>query len=104
MYKSDILNYFYELLFSTDFNDYSSPVQDEKTDILLDTQVAWEDITFEYWMNRLMVDFAEDYDIKFQDIVDAVQKEPKFLEDMEEEYNYLREELEEDRMEEEEEE
>lgn len=92
MYKQKILNDFYEELFCTDFNDYESPTQNAKTDNLCDDH----NMSFEDWTEDLIDTFVRDNDYTKEEVKQALDKEPKFLEDLKEEYEYLKEVISED--------
>lgn len=91
MYKQKILNKFYEELFSTDFNDYETPTQNEKTDSICNDP----DISFEDWLDNLIEIFCEDNAYEESAVKKAIEKEPEFKEDLEEEFEYLKEEVQE---------
>lgn len=89
MYTQKILNEFYEDLFSTDFNDYASPTQNEKTDSLCDDI----DISFDDWLVKLAEVFCDDSGYKLIAVLDAINDEPQFTKDMKREFNRLKEEV-----------
>lgn len=92
MYKQKILNDFDEELFSTNYNDYATPTQNAKTDILCEDP----DIEFEVWLDDLVETFCRDNpQYTIQQVVAAINKEPKFLDDIREEFEYLKEEMQE---------
>ena len=80
MYKQKILNDFYEELFCTDFNDYESPTQNAKTDNLCDDH----NMSLEDWTEDLIDTFVRDNDYTKEEVKQALDKEPKFLEDLKE--------------------
>lgn len=89
MYKQKILNDFYEELFCTDFNDYASATQNAKTDLFCSNH----QIDFNEWLDQLVEAFCKDNDeYTVAEVKEAIKQEPKFLEDMQEEFIYLREE------------
>ena len=91
MYKQKILNDFDEELFSTDYHDYETATQNAKTDILIQSLC---EITFEDWLDHLVNSFCRDNDEYTVDEVNkAIEQEPKFLEDIRDEYEYLKEEM-----------
>ena len=87
IYKSKILNEFYEELFSTDYRDYDSPTQNSKTDYLFDFE------TFEEWFDYLIKSFVENTKLKIttEDVESELIKNPIFIEHMKEEYEDLQE-------------
>ena len=89
MYKQKILNEFYKELFSTDFNDYASPTQNEKTDSLCDNI----NISFDDWLVKLAEVFCDDNGYKLMEIKDAIDIEPQFTKDLKREFNRLKEEV-----------
>jgi len=107
MYKSKILNNFYNALFATDEFDYETATQNDKTDMLCscDTIQELNNYKFEDWLNQLIDDYVqeqedlkefafgfEDVDIiTKQDILNAIEQEPEFLEEMKSEFEYLKE-------------
>ena len=89
MYKQKILNEFYKELFSTDFNDYASPTQNEKTDSLCDNI----NISFDDWLVKLAEVFCDDNGYKLMEIKDAIDVEPQFIKDLKHEFKRLKEEV-----------
>ena len=95
MYKQKILNDFYVELFSTNYNDYPSPTQNAKTDNICQNP----NIEFDEWLNYLVEAFCRDFPSRdnpqytTQQVVNAMNKEPKFLDDIKEEFDYLKEEM-----------
>ena len=89
MYTQKILNEFYEELFSTDFNDYASPTQNEKTDSLCDDI----NISFDDWLVKLAEVFCDDSGYKLIAVLDAINDESQFTKDMKREFNRLKEEV-----------
>jgi len=89
MYKQKILNKFYEELFSTDFNDYETPTQNEKTDSICMNS----DISFEEWLDNLIETFCDEYGYEASYVKKAIDAEPEFEEDMKAEFEYLKEEI-----------
>jgi hypothetical protein len=89
MYKQKILNDFDEELFSTDYNDYATATQNAKTDLFCDNHK----IDFKEWLADLVKTFCEDNnEYTVAEVNKAIEQEPKFLEDLQEEFIYLREE------------
>jgi hypothetical protein len=83
MYKTKLLNKFYEALFSTDFNDFETETQNMKTDCL-DTCTD-----FDSWLNKLVETFAEEYDVDKDQVLKEVKSDSNFLEDLHFEYDDL---------------
>lgn len=93
MYNQKILDDFYEDLFCTDFNDYASSTQNAKTDILCDDS----NISFEAWTDELIKTFVRTNDnYTEEEVKQAIEKEPKFLEDLKFEFEELKSFIEED--------
>jgi len=89
MYKQKILNDFDEELFSTDYNDYATATQNAKTDLFCDNHK----IEFNEWLDQLVESFCKDNDeYTVAEVKKAIEQEPKFLDDIKEEYDYLKEE------------
>lgn len=84
-YSTEIENNFYTELFSTDFRNYDSSVQNAKTDILCDDI----NMTFEDWFNYLINSFVKEYKLDFDTIKRSLSDE--FINDMKTEYEYLKE-------------
>lgn len=89
MYQQKILNEFYKELFSTDFNDYASPTQNEKTDSLCDDI----NISFDDWLVKLAEVFCDNSGYKLIAVLDAINDEPQFKEDLKHEFKRLKEEV-----------
>jgi hypothetical protein len=86
-YESDILNEFCTELFSTEYRDYESSVQNSKTDFIFDYE------NFEEWFDNLIDSFVEDteLDITREDVENELKKCSQFIEDMKSEYEELKE-------------
>jgi hypothetical protein len=83
MYKTKLLNKFYEALFSTDFNDFETATQNMKTDCL-------ETCTdFDSWINKLVDTFVEEYDVDKNQLVQDMKNDSNFMEDLRFEYDDL---------------
>jgi hypothetical protein len=89
-YSTEIENNFYTELFSTDFRDYDSSVQNAKTDILCDDI----NMSFENWFDYLINSFADDYKLDSDTVKRSLSDE--FINDMKNEYEYLKEVISED--------
>lgn len=89
MYQQKILNEFYKELFSTDFNDYASSTQNEKTDSLCDDI----NISFDDWLVKLAEVFCDNSGYKLIAVLDAINDEPQFKKDLKREFNRLKEEV-----------
>jgi hypothetical protein len=89
-YSTEIENNFYTELFSTDFRDYDSSVQNAKTDILCDNI----DMSFDNWFDYLINSFADEYKLDFDSVKRSLSTE--FINDMKNEYEYLKEAISED--------
>lgn len=84
-YSTEIENSFYTELFSTDFRDYDSSVQNAKTDILCDDI----DMSFENWFDYLINSFTDSCGLDFDTVKRSLSDE--FINDMKNEYEYLKE-------------
>jgi hypothetical protein len=84
-YKIPVENDFYTELFSTDYRDVDSPVQNAKTDILTDNH----ELEFEQWMHYLIERFAEVTDLDAEAIADSLSDE--FINDLKQEFDELKE-------------
>lgn len=84
-YSTEIENNFYTELFSTDFRDYDSSVQNAKTDILCDDI----NMSFDNWFDYLINSFADDYGLDSDTVKRSLSDE--FINDMKNEYEYLKE-------------
>jgi hypothetical protein len=87
LYNSNILNEFYIELFSTDFKDYDSVLQNAKTDYLFDAA------DFDDWFDYLINVFVEvtDLDVTAEEVTAEAAEHPDFISDLEKEYKTLRE-------------
>lgn len=84
-YSTEIENNFYTELFSTDFRNCDSSVQNAKTDILCDDI----NMTFEDWFNYLISSFAKGQELDSDTVKKSLSDE--FINDMKTEYEYLKE-------------
>lgn len=84
-YGAPVENDFYTELFSTDYRDVDSPVQNAKTDILTDNH----ELEFEQWMYYLIESFAEHADLDAEMVADSLSDE--FINDMKVEFDELKE-------------
>ena len=84
-YSTEIENNFYTELFSTDFRNYDSSVQNAKTDILCDDI----NMSFENWFDYLISSFAKDHELDSDTVKKSLSDE--FINDMKTEYEYLKE-------------
>lgn len=88
-YKQKILNDFYVDLFSTVYNDYPSVVQNAKTDILCENI----EISFEDWLDELIDTYCYNNQQDINTIKKAIEVEPQFKEDLQAEFDSLKEEV-----------
>lgn len=89
MYKSKILNDFYEALFSTDFNDYATDTQDAKTDLLVQ---QWDTVDhFMVWRHQLCKVFAKEFNYDVNEVEAAIKEEPEFAKMLRAEWKELKE-------------
>lgn len=92
MYKQKILNDFDEELFSTNYHDYATATQNAKTDNICQNPK----IEFKEWLDDLIDTFCRDNDEYTVDEVNkAIEQEPEFLDDIKDEFEYLKEEMQE---------
>jgi hypothetical protein len=84
-YSTEIENNFYTELFSTDFRNSDSSVQNAKTDILCDDI----NMSFENWFDYLINSFAKDYKLDSDTVKKSLSDE--FVADLKNEYEYLKE-------------
>jgi hypothetical protein len=84
-YSTEIENNFYTELFSTDFRDYDSSVQNAKTDILCDDI----NMSFDNWFDYLINSFADNCELDFDTVKRSLSDE--FIDDLKNEYEYLKE-------------
>lgn len=84
-YSTEIENSFYTELFSTDFRNYDSSVQNAKTDILCDDI----DMSFNDWLDYLIKSFVECSNYDFDTVKKSLSDE--FINNMKSEYDFLKE-------------
>lgn len=84
-YSTEIENNFYTELFSTDFRDYESSVQNLKTDLLCDDS----DMSFDNWFDYLINSFTDEFKLNFDTVKRSLSNE--FINDMKDEYDSLKE-------------
>ena len=83
MFNTKLIDKFYEALFCTDFHDYTSVTQNEKTDCLMECK------NFDEWLDRLSKVFADEEEINVADVKAAALADIKFIEAMKAEYEEL---------------
>ena len=85
MFKTKLINKFYEALFSTDFNDYETATQNAKTDNLFDCK------DFNEWLVMLIKTFAREFELATELIIIDVYSDSEFIKSMKAEYEELKE-------------
>jgi hypothetical protein len=83
MFNTKLIDKFYEALFCTDFKDYASATQNEKTDCLAECK------DFDEWLDRLINVFADEEEVNAADVRTAALADKKFIETMKAEYEEL---------------
>ncbi len=83
MFNTKLIDKFYEALFSTDFHDYPSTTQNEKTDCLSECK------DFDEWLDRLINVFADEEEVNATTVKTAALADKKFIETMKAEYEEL---------------
>ena len=94
MFKTKLINKFYEALFSTDFKDYASATQNAKTDYLFDCK------NFDEWFDKLVNVFADEEEVNIADVKAEALADAEFMKMFKAEYEELIELLEDDEDEE----
>ena len=82
-FSNQVIQKFYEELFSTDFTGEDSTLQNLKTDCLLFVH------TFTEWLSVLVREYCNEYGLRFFDVHSSVYRNKKFYELMKEEYEDL---------------
>ena len=83
MFKTKLINKFYEALFSTDFKDYASATQNAKTDYLFDCK------NFDEWFDKLVNVFAAEEDVNAAAVKAAAIADVEFMKMIKAEYDEL---------------
>lgn len=83
MFKTKLIDKFYEALFSTDFNDYASATQNAKTDYLFDYK------NFNEWFDKLVNVFAVEEEVNATDVKAAALADAEFIKMLKAEYEEL---------------
>lgn len=86
MYKSKLINDFEHELFSTNYTDVDSVIQNMKTDSLFDFEFK---CSFEEWFENLIDEYCKEYDIDKEVLLREISNCPDFVEDMRAEFDYL---------------
>ena len=94
MFKTKLIDNFYEALFSTDFKDYASATQNAKTDYLFDYK------TFDEWFDKLTKVFADEEEVNIADVKAEALADAEFMKMLKAEYEELIELLKDDEDEE----
>lgn len=90
MFKTNLINKFYEALFCTDFNDYASATQNAKTDYLFDCK------NFDEWFNKLVNVFADEEKVNVTNVKAEAIADAEFIKMLKAEYEELIDLLEDD--------
>ena len=83
MFKTKLINKFYEALFSTDFKDYASATQNAKTDYLFDCK------TFDEWFDKLVNVFANEEEADVAVVKAEATADAEFMKMIKAEYEEL---------------
>lgn len=86
MYKYKLINDFNRELFSTDYTDVDSVIQNMKTDSLFDFEFK---CSFEEWFENLINEYCKEYDIDKEVLMNEISDCIDFVEDMKNEFEYL---------------
>ena len=86
MYESKLINDFERELFSTDYTDVDSVVQNMKTDSLIDFEFK---CSFEEWFENLINEYCQECNIDKDILLKEISNCPDFVEDMKIEFEYL---------------
>ena len=87
LFKNKILNDFYVELFSTDFRDYSSKIQNMKTDILSRLKNSPE--MFGEWLTELIHEYCKEYNLSSVKVTSLVFRNNEFYEMIKDEFESL---------------
>lgn len=87
LFKNKILNDFYVELFSTDFRDYSSKIQNMKTDILPRLRNSPE--MFGEWLTELIHEYCKEYNLSSVKVTSLVFRNNEFYEMIKDEFESL---------------
>ena len=83
MFKTKLINKFYEALFCTDFKDYASATQNAKTDYLFDCK------DFDEWFDKLVNVFANEEEVNAADVKAEAIADVEFMKMLKAEYDEL---------------
>ena len=83
MFKTKLINKFYEALFSTDFKDYASATQNAKTDYLFDYK------NFDEWFDKLVNVFAVEEEVNAATVKTEALADAEFMKMIKAEYDEL---------------
>lgn len=83
MFKTKLIDKFYEALFSTDFKDYASAAQNAKTDYLFDCK------NFDEWFDKLVNIFATEEEVNAADVKAEAITDEEFMKMLKAEYEEL---------------
>ena len=83
MFKTKLIDKFYEVLFSTDFKGYASATQNAKTDYLFDYK------TFDEWFDKLVNVFATEEEVNASDVKAEALADAEFMKTLKAEYDEL---------------
>ena len=83
MFKTKLINKFYEALFCTDFKDYASATQNAKTDYLFDCK------DFDEWFDKLVNVFANEEVVNAADVKAEAIADVEFMKMLKAEYDEL---------------
>lgn len=83
MFNTKLIDKFYEALFSTDFKDYASAMQNAKTDYLFDCK------NFDEWFDKLANVFAAEEEVNAADVKAEAITDAEFMKMLKAEYEEL---------------
>ena len=83
MFKTKLINLFYEALFSTDFHDFASATQNAKTDCLFDYK------NFDEWLDKLINVFAAEEEVNVATVKAEALADAEFMKMLKAEHEEL---------------
>ena len=87
LFKNKVLNDFYVELFSTDFRDFPSKIQNMKTDILL--RLRNSPVMFSEWLTELIHEYCKEYNLSSVKVTSLVFRNKEFYKMIQDEFNSL---------------
>ena len=89
MYKSELINNFYQELFSTEYHDTASALENMKTDLFFELNLDDSYESFEKWLNGLVEGYAADYNVDKTTLLKAIAACSEFKKDAKEEFDQV---------------